>query len=240
MKGTFLNTATVAVGSIIGIAAGNAIPDSYKGLVLSGLGLVTMGLGVKLFLESRNILVVAAAIAVGGMLGMLVGIQAGIESIAGWAKSALGGDGNFVEGMVTASVLFCVGPTTLLGCIQDGLEKKIDLLALKSTLDFFAAMFLAATLGWGVLLSAAVVLVFQGALTLAARWLRPLANDEPLLAEVSGAGGIMMLAIGLGLLEIKKLPVADFLPAIFIAPLMIGIGRVLARRKSRQEILDTE
>jgi len=240
VRGTLLNTATVAVGSLIGIAAGSAIPESYREIVLSGLGLVTMGLGIKLFLESRNILVVAAAIALGGMLGMLIGIQTGIESIADWAKSSIGGDGNFVEGMVTASVLFCVGPTTLLGCIQDGLEKKIDLLALKSTLDFFAAMFLAATLGWGVLLSAVVVLVFQGALTLAARWLRLLANDEPLLAEVSGAGGIMMLAIGLGLLEIKKLPVADFLPAIFLAPLMIGIGRALARRKSRQEIPKTE
>jgi uncharacterized membrane protein YqgA involved in biofilm formation len=240
LTGTLLNTATVIVGSLIGIAAGNTIPDSYKGLVLSGLGLVTMGLGVKLFLQSKNILVVAASIALGGMLGMAIGIQAGIESFAEWARASLGGDGNFVEGLVTASVLFCIGPTTLLGCIQDGLERKIDLLALKSTMDGFAAMFFAAALGWGVFVSAAVVLVFQGALTLAARPLRPLAHDEDLLAEVSGSGGVMMLAIGLGLLEVKKLPVADFLPAIFIAPLLVGIGRAVSRRKSRQESSQTE
>ncbi len=240
MKGTLLNTATVAVGATIGALAGNQIPDSYKGLVLSGLGLVTMGLGVKLFLESKKVLVVAGAIALGGIFGMAIGIQAGIESFAEWAKVTLGGEGRFAEGLVTASVLFCIGPTTLLGCIQDGLEKKMDLLALKSTMDMFAAMFFAASMGWGVLASAAVVLVFQGALTLAARFLRPLAHDQELLAEVSGTGGVMMLAIGLGLLEIKKLPTADYLPAIFLAPLMVVVGRRIIRSKTKHESTQTE
>ncbi|MBC8066337.1 MAG: DUF554 domain-containing protein [Chlorobia bacterium] len=240
MRGTLLNTATVAVGSTIGALAGNQIPDSYKELVLSGLGLVTIGLGVKLFLQSKNVLIVAAAISLGGMLGMAIGIQGGIESFADWAKGALGGEGRFAEGLVTASVLFCIGPTTILGCLQDGLEKKIELLALKSTLDLFAAMFLAASMGWGVLLSAAVVLVFQGALTLAAKPLRPLAQDQDLLAEVSGTGGIMMIAIGLSLLEIKKLPTADFLPAISLAPVMVVVGRTLFHAKSRQETSQKE
>lgn len=234
MRGTLLNTGTVAIGATVGASAGNQIPEQYRDLVLSGLGLVTMGLGVKLFLESKNVLVVAAAIALGGILGMALGIQNGIESLAEWAKHTLGGEGRFVEAIVTPSILFCVGPTTLLGCLQDGLEKKIELLALKSTLDLFAAMFLAASLGWGVLLSAVVVLVFQGALTLAARPLKPLASDPELLAEVSGTGGIMMLAIGLGLLEIKHLPTADFLPAIFLAPLFVLVGRRIARKRVQE------
>lgn len=240
MKGTLLNTATVAIGSTIGALAGNQIPDSYKGLVLSGLGLVTIGLGIKLFLQSKNVLIVAAAISLGGMLGMAIGIQGGIESFADWTKEAFGGEGRFAEGLVTASVLFCVGPTTILGCLQDGLEKRIELLALKSTLDFFASMFLAASMGWGVLLSAAVVLVFQGALTLAAKPLRPMAQDPDLLAEISGTGGILMLAIGLGLLEIKKLPTADFLPAIFLAPVTVVVGRTLFHARFRQETSQKE
>lgn len=235
MKGTLLNTATVAVGATAGALLGDHIPVAYKTIVLSGLGLVTMGIGIKLFLQSKNIPVVAASIALGGIVGTLIGIQHGIESFGFWAREALGGGGQFVDAVVTASVLFCVGPTTLLGCIQDGLEGKIELLALKSTMDMFAAMFLAATLGWGVLVSAAVVLVFQGLLTLLARPLRPLANDEALLAEVSGTGGAMMLAIGLSLLEIKKLPTADYLPAIFIAPALIVVGRIVTRKRSVQE-----
>jgi len=235
MKGTLLNTATVAVGATAGKLLGDHIPDSYKTIVLSGLGLVTVGIGIKLFLQSKNIPVVAAAVALGGIVGTAIGIQHGIESFGVWAKDALGGGGTFVEAVVTASVLFCVGPTTLLGCIQDGLEGKIELLALKSTLDMFAAMFLAATLGWGVLFSAAIVLVFQGLLTLLARPLRPLANDTDLLAEVSGTGGAMMFAIGLGLLEIKKMPTADYLPAIFIAPCLVAAGRMISKRRTVQE-----
>jgi len=235
VKGTLLNTVTVAVGATAGALLGDHVPLAYKTIVLSGLGLVTMGIGVKLFLQSKNIPVVAAAIALGGIVGTAIGIQNGIEAFGLWAKGAVGGGGQFVEAVVTSSVLFCVGPTTLLGCIQDGLEGKIELLALKSTMDMFAAMFLAATLGWGVLLSAAVVLVFQGALTLLALPLRPLANDEALLAEVSGTGGAMMLAIGLSLLEIKQLPTANYLPAIFIAPALIALGRRFTRKRSVQE-----
>jgi uncharacterized membrane protein YqgA involved in biofilm formation len=234
MRGTLLNTSTITVGATIGAAAGDRIPDLYKGLVLSGLGLVSMGLGIKLFFQSKNVLVVAAAVALGGILGMAIGIQSAIEGLAGWMKGEFGGGGRFVEAIVTPSILFCVGPTTLLGCLQDGLEKKIDLLALKSTLDLFAAMFLAASLGWGVVLSALIVLVFQGALTLSAKHLRNLAADQALLDEMSGAGGVLMLGIGLGLLEIKRLPIADYLPAIFLAPALVVFGRVVKRKREQE------
>ena len=114
---------------------------------------------------------------------------------------------------------------TILGCIQDGLEGKSELLHLKSTMDGVAAIFLTATLGVGVLFSAAFVLIFQGALTLAARPLASLKNDESLLAELGGAGGPIMMAIGLSLLQIKKLPTANYLPALVLAPTLMVLSR---------------
>lgn len=227
IRGTLLNTATVVVGSLVGWALGVRVPEEAMQIALAGLGLVTIGIGIKLFLESKNVLVIAFALAVGGILGMALGIQAGLEAFAGWAESSLGelATGRFTEAVVTTSILFCVGPMTLLGCLQDGLEGKIELLAIKSTLDGIGAVFFAATLGPGVLVTALVVLVFQGALTLSASRLRAFARDGELLAEASAVGGTMMVAIGLGLLEIKSLPVANYLPALVLAPLAMLVAR---------------
>jgi uncharacterized membrane protein YqgA involved in biofilm formation len=197
MKGTLLNTATVAVGSIIGLVIGKIIPASAQQIALSGLGLVTIGIGIKMFLGSKNILIVAGSIAIGGIIGLLLGIQVGLEHVADWVKHSIGGGGTFSEGFVASCVLFCIGPMTILGCIQDGLEGKTELLALKSTMDGVAAIFLAASLGIGVLFSAVFVLIFQGALTLAARPLAGLKNDENLLAELGGTGGPIMMALAL-------------------------------------------
>jgi uncharacterized protein len=235
MRGTLLNTATVLAGATVGHFVGSSIPVDYQTIALSGIGLVAMGLGIKLFLGSKNILIVALAVATGGILGLALGLQAGLDSFAQWAKATLGGQGRFTEAVITSSVLYCVGPMTLLGCIQDGLEKKIELLGLKSTMDGIVAIFLTATLGDGVFVSAFVVLVFQGALTLLARYLRPLAEDPDYIGEASAAGGTMMLAIGMGLLEIKKLPVASYLPAIFLAPLFVLIGRRISSLAARRQ-----
>ena len=171
MRGTLLNTATVAVGACVGWALGARVPDAAMQVALSALGLVTVGIGVKMFLESKNVLVLAFALSVGGVIGLLIGVQTGLESFAEWARVSLGplASGRFTEAVVTTSILFCIGPMTLLGCLQDGLEGKIELLAIKSTLDGIGAVFFAAALGPGVLLTALIVLVFQGALTLAAR-----------------------------------------------------------------------
>lgn len=232
-RGTLINTAAVAVGASIGLLAGQAIPGSYEKIVVGGIGLATVGIGLKMFFESKNVLVVIAAIAFGGILGHLIGIQDAVRAFAEWAKSTFGAEGEatFVEAILTTSVLFCVGPLTLLGCIQDALEDKVDLIATKSMLDGIGSIFFAAALGVGVLVSAGVVFVVQGLLTILAGPLKKLVHDEATIAEATAAGGLMMLAIGMNLLRVRETPVADYLPALVLAPLFVRFAHRWSREK---------
>jgi uncharacterized protein len=247
-RGTLLNTATVAVGAGIGLVAGSVIPTEYQDVVMGGLGLITVGIGVKLFLEAKNIVIVAAAVALGGILGLALGVHAAIEAFAEWAKQTFGGQGSstFTEAIIVTSVLFCVGPMTLLGCIQDALEDKIELLAIKSTMDGFCAIFFAAALGPGVLVSAGVVLVVQGLLTISATPLKRLMRDEAAIGNASSVGGVMLLGIGFGLLaepgflptDRSQLPIANFIPALFLAPAISSLaGQWAGRQKSPKNSL---
>jgi len=221
MKGTLLNTATVAVGATVGLLAGRWIPGAYKDVALHGLGLVTCGIGIKMFLKSHNALVPAIAIAAGGIIGLALGIHAGIEQFSEWARVQVGGQaGTFSQGLITTFVLFCIGPMTLLGCIKDGLEGDIELLALKSTLDGIGAVFFAAAFGAGVLVTAALLLIFQGALTFLAQPLRRLTEEPFMIDELEAAGGAILLGIGIGLIGLIDLHTANYLPALFLAPLV--------------------
>lgn len=232
-RGSILNALTVFAGGLIGWWLSGRVRPEYQDIALHGLGIVTIGIGMKMLLGSKNILVVAAAIALGGMLGLALGIQEGIGSFAEWLKLRLNltDDAQFVNTVIGTSVLFCVGPMTLLGCMQDRLENKIDLLALKSTMDGIGAIFFAAASGPAIMVVAVVVLVFQSLLTLAAKHLRPIAEDADLLAEFSATGGAMLVATGLGLLEIKALPVANYLPSLALAPFFVWLSHRLSRTK---------
>lgn len=234
-KGTLLNTATVLAGSTLGMLVGRFVPETMHQVVLWGIGLVSAALGIKLFLESKNVLIVAAAIAFGGVIGTLLGLDAGLNSFGDWAKERFGGHGSvtFTEGVVTASVLFCVGPMTLLGCLQEALEGKIELIGIKSTLDGFTSLFLTVLLGPGVIVSALVVFIVQGAITLFGTKLRGLAEDPRLIAEATAAGGPMMLAIGLRLLDLKQIPVANYVPALVLAPCFVKLGDVFAKDRGK-------
>lgn len=204
-------------GTGIGLAARGHLPEQYHEIALAAVGLGTLGLGLKMFMSSRNVLIPVGALIFGGLLGHLLGLQAGVEALGAWAKSTFGGGGRIEEAFVTTSILFCVGPMTLLGCLEDGLEGKIHLLGIKSILDGISSVFFAAALGWGVLLSAVTVLVVQGSLTFGARQLRGLLSRRDALDETTAAGGGILLAIGIGLLGLRSLPSADFLPALVIA-----------------------
>lgn len=231
MKGTLLNTATVVAGSLAGLLVRSALPKSFEPVAFGALGLVTVGMGLKMFLASRSIPLLAASLVLGGLLGALLGLAPGIEALAEWLKGRVGGSGTFTLGFVTASVLFVVGPMTVLGCVEDGLTGRSETLRLKSTLDGFASLFLASSLGVGVLFSAMAVLVVQGGLTLAAKPLAPLRERPEALAELEGVGGAILVGVGLGLLGVKRLPLADYLPALALAPLA---AMILKNREARR------
>ncbi len=230
IRGTLLNTATVAAGSCIGLVAGRAMPPAWENIAVTGIGLVVLCLGVSMFLKHHNILVIVAAVSLGGVIGAALGIDAWLGQFAEMVRAIVGGGKTFNEGLISASVLYCVGPMTLLGCIQDGIEKKIELLALKSLLDGISSIFLAATLGWGVLVSAVVVLLVQGALTLAAGSVRRIAQDEHLVADSTATGGVLIVAIGLGLTGLTVVPAELFLPALVLAPLFGTVAKKLQAR----------
>jgi hypothetical protein len=175
--------------------------------------------------------VVLGALLLGGIAGSLLRLEDRLESSGGWLQARLSRDAGtdrarFVEGYVTASLVFCIGPLTVLGALSDGLGRGIEQLALKSTLDGFAAMAFAASLGWGVAVSALSVLVVQGSLTLAGALLGDLL-PEALVASVTATGGVLLLGVGLRLLALKAVAVGDLLPALLAAPALAALVDVL-------------
>lgn len=232
--GTLINTIAVLAGSMIGLVVGNALPERIQEVAVFGIGLITICLGVQMFLRTKNPLVVVGAICIGGVFGAIVGLDVGLDRLANWMRHSVGGDGRFNQGFVTASVLFCIGPMTLMGCLQDALEKKIELLGLKSLLDGLSSVFLAATLGVGVLFSALFVLIFQGLLTLLAKGLSKFAQDGDLIGETVACGGIIMVAIGFGITGIRSFPTVLLLPALALAPLFGLVSKRLIGDKKRE------
>ena len=233
MTGTILNIITVLIGGTIGIIAGNRLPHRVQETVMAGLGLMTLVIGVSMAITSNNILIPLFSILVGGILGELIGIDAGLNRLGQWLEDRFGhrlGQGkvegwSVTRGFVTASLVFCVGPLTILGSIQDGLLGDYELLAIKSMLDGFAAIPFAATLGPGVLLSILTVGAVQGGISALAMWLggglADVTRETPWIVELTATGGVLILGIGFLLLDLKKIRVANLLPAIVIAPLIV-------------------
>jgi uncharacterized membrane protein YqgA involved in biofilm formation len=172
--GTIINICAVLLGGTLGTLLGSRLPKRMQETILHGLGLVTLLLGISLAIKTSNILVVMGSILLGALLGEWWQIDRGLERLSEWLRALLarkasaGSLGHFTEAFITASLVFCVGPMTLLGSIQDGLTGDFSLLAIKSLLDGFAALVFASSLGVGVLFSGVVILVYQGAVTLLA------------------------------------------------------------------------
>ena len=227
MIGTLLNIATVLVGGVLGLLFGARLSERIRQTVVAGLGLFTAAIGVSLFLDSVNVTIVLLALLIGGVLGEWWQIEAALTRLGKWLQGSFapgeGGGARFVRGFLTASLVFCVGPLTILGAIRDGLTGDYELLAIKSTLDGFAAIVFASTLGVGVLFSTLVILAYQGGLSLLASQAQAVFT-EPMIAELSATGGVLLLGIAVSsLLEIKPIRVANFLPALVIAPLIVAI-----------------
>lgn len=220
MRGTIVNVVAVLVGSGIGLAVGNRLPERLQRIITTGLGLSVLLIGVQMALKVQNMLVVIASMVLGGLIGEFLGIEAGLERAGEWLKArARTGSGTFVTGYVTASLVFCVGPMTIVGSIQEGMSGNAEIIYMKSMLDGAASIAFASSLGVGVSFAAITVLVLQGALTLLGKQLAFLLRPE-ILNELTATGGLLILAIGLLLLEVKRLRVANFLPALVVTVLL--------------------
>lgn len=221
MKGTLVNTATVIIGSSLGLYLGARLKEPVRKIMVQGVALSTILIGIKMGLEVKNFLIVIASIVIGGALGEIWRIEDGIANIGKYIENKIGGRGgeDFVKGFVLASVIFCVGPMTILGCIQDGLKGDPSILYVKSTLDGLTSIMLSSTLGFGVIFSSIIVLLFQGGLTLLSSFLRFLTEGD-ILANFTSVGGLIIIAIGIRMLEIKEIKVGNFLPSLLIVVLL--------------------
>ncbi|MCK8602779.1 DUF554 domain-containing protein [Desulfoferrobacter suflitae] len=222
MTGTLINVAAILLGSSLGLLAGSRLSENLRNTVTDGLGLVTSLIGLQMALQTENVLVLLAAMLCGGLIGELLHISEGIEKLGCFLQSRLskGGPSRFSEAFITATLVFCIGPMAILGSIQDGLSGDYSLLTVKSMLDGFASVAFSATLGWGVSFSAVSILIYQGGITLFAG-LFDRVLTQPMIVEMTATGGLIIVGIGLKLLKVKEIRLANFLPALAIAPLIV-------------------
>ena len=224
MTGTLINVGAILVGTAIGSLAGSRLPSRMRRIVLYGIGLVVILIGFQMAVRTQNILVVLGAILIGGIIGELLRIEDRLEQLGQFfqAKFSKGSEQSIAEGFVTASLVFCVGPMAILGSISDGLSGDYSLLSIKAVMDGFASIAFGASMGWGVGLSAISILVYQGGLTLAAGIL-PSALNDAMITEMTATGGLIIIGIGIKLLDLKDLPLANFVPAIAVAPIILAL-----------------
>lgn len=230
MTGTLLNTAAIIIGGVLGMLLGNRIPERLKNTLVAGLGLFTLAYGINMFAKSQNVLVVLGAIIIGGLLGEWWQIEDALRRLGSWLETRLignngeGGETRFVRGFLTTSLVVCIGPLAILGSIENGMTGNYSTLAIKSILDLIVAMAFASSLGIGVLFSAVALFAYQGGLSLAALQIHNAVNPtlmDLLINEMSATGGVILIGVAIGgLLEIRPIRSANFLPALAIAPLL--------------------
>ena len=236
--GTLINIAAILIGSTIGVLVGHRFPERTRVSVTDALGLVVLVVGaMNLFAladsdyrdavtEAGTLLVVLFAILIGGIIGSLLRIEYRLELIGGWLQRRFTkGDeprSRFIEGFVTASLVFCIGPLAILGSLSDGLGQGIEQLTLKSILDGFASLAFASTFGWGVAASAISVGVFQGLITVIGFFAGSV-MPAALIASITATGGVLLLGVGIRMLNIRAIAVGDLLPALVVAPILTAI-----------------
>jgi uncharacterized protein len=208
-----------------------ALPKLTQGIrstVMQGLGLAVAIQGVMMAVKSNNFLIVIGSLVAGGVLGELLKVEAGLEKLGQWLERTVGskGSGKIAPGFVTTTLLFCVGAMAILGSIDSGMRNDHAMLYTKSVLDGFSSVIFASTLGVGVLFSSLPVLLYQGAIALSATLITSLISPdmlEAMTAEITSVGGILIIGIGLNMLEIKKINVANLLPSVIIAAVLVPV-----------------
>jgi uncharacterized membrane protein YqgA involved in biofilm formation len=223
--GTLINTATVLIGGMVGIAMGDRIPDRVRLIVVQVIGMVTIGLGLSDLLKTHNMVFPLLGMVFGAVLGEVLRIEDRLEGIGEVIRKRFAkrqDPGPFISGFVTATLLFCIGPLTILGAIQDASGETPQLYIIKGTLDGFMSVIFGAIHGVGVLFSAVSVFVVQGTLTLFGTQLDSLLNDR-MRIELFATGGLAVMAIGLNLLDIKKIRLGSLLPGLIVTPVLVQL-----------------
>lgn len=221
--GTLVNAAAIVAGALLGRLL-TRIPESIRRTVMQGIGLAVIVLGFKMALGTDNILLMIVSIVVGAIIGEWIKIDHGLNEMGKWLERKVGGnkEGSIATGFVTATLVYCIGAMGVLGALDSGLRNNHDILYTKALLDGFSAILFTSTLGIGVIFSAIPVLLYQGLIVLLSTQINNLVSQEMLdaiLLEVTAVGGLMIIAIGMNILELKKILVANMLPALAIAAL---------------------
>jgi uncharacterized protein len=233
MTGTILNVGAIVLGGTLGLSLGRGLSEKAQLRIKLGLGLFTIWVGFSTTWDAiggsfgrvvKQILIVCLALVLGNALGKLLKIQKRLNRLGEyarqqWQKSHQGST-RFAEGFVTASLLFCVGPMAIIGALQDALNDNYRILGIKSVMDGLATMAFVKTFGWGVILSAVPVLAYQGTITLGAEFLRPYFEQRAMLDALNATGGLLIVCASVMILDIAKVPLADYLPALIVAPLL--------------------
>lgn len=223
MLGVIVNVATVILGSTIGLVFKKGISKKYSDAVMTGIGLCTVFIGISGMLKGQNVLVAIISMVLGALVGTALDIDGKLNSVGSVLQKKMkkteDGKVSVAEGFVTASLLFCVGAMTIIGSLEAGLKGDNTTLFTKSILDFFSSMMLSASLGIGVMCAALFVLVFQGGLVILSGLLDTILN-EAAIAEITCVGSLMIFALGLNLMGITKIKVANYFPALIFAPII--------------------
>lgn len=221
MIGTLVNFGAIVLGGFIGLKFKSILPQRMINLLFQVFGLFTLYLGITMGLKTQNALLLALALILGALTGYILNLQDKTDKLGEMVKGKLNLKGDkFTEGFLVASLLFCMGPVAILGSIEDGINGEPKLLLIKSLMDGVASIALASSLGIGVIFSAVPILIYQGALTLFAKWLGA-SFSQVMINELSAVGGILLIGMGISIMDIKKINVIDFITAlIYIVPLV--------------------
>ena len=225
MIGVFVNVLTVLIGSTVGLLFKKGLPDKITKAIMVGLGLCVIYIGVSGVLEGTNPIIAVICMAIGGGVGALIDIDKRINRLGEWLASKFkknSGQGSVAESFVSGCLMFCVGAMTIVGSLNSGLgiEGGLEMIYTKSVLDLISSAVLAASLGFGVIFSAAFVLVFQGGIVLLAELLQPLLTAA-VISEITCVGSLMIIALGLNMVGATKIKVANYMPALVIVPVAV-------------------
>jgi len=216
LQGTIVNVAAIVAGALIGRLAGRYLSKRMRQTLMVGLGLAVLLIGLKLAMQSQQVMIVIGSLILGGLIGEALGIEKRLEAFGVGLQKRFSGAGKIAEGFVTASLLYCVGAMAIMGALQDGMGDTPTILYAKAALDGVASIALASTLGIGVLFSIIPLALYQGGITLAAGLMKSILT-ESVIVEMNAVGGLLIVAIAVDLMGIKRLPVGNLLPAVFVS-----------------------